>query len=169
MATRKKHQRGAGTIEFVLVGIPMIFVLVSTFEIARGMWVYQTLGHAVKDAARYASVHGNGCSNTGNSCGITVAQVASHLQSAGPGLLAEQLSLTLTDAGGSTSCSTLTTCLSNTTAWPSTAGGAQGSNLTVTARYQFRSALCMFWPGAGAAVNFAAVNFPAAARETVQF
>jgi len=167
MAGRKQRQ-GSSIIEFTLVGIPMIFVIVSTFEMARGMWVYQTLAHGVKDAARYASVHGKTCRTNGNSCGITVAQVASRIQSAGTGLDGDYVSVTLTDGAGSTPCSMLTSCLSNTTTWPSDAGGVPGSALTVTASYQFRSALSMFWPGAGK-VNFATVSFPASARETVQF
>jgi len=156
-------------VEFVLIAIPMIFVLISIFEIARGMWAYQTLSYAIKDAARYASVHGNGFRTLGNTCGATVAQVASHIQSSGVGLVPGQLSVTLTDAGGSVSCPTLTSCLSNNSAWPSTTGGAQGSNLTITATYPFHSALCMFWPSAGGAVSFGVVNFPASARETVEF
>lgn len=168
MSNRARLQRGNSVIEFTLVAIPLILVLISTFEIARAMWSYQTLAYAVKDAARYASTHGNGCTSAVNSCGITVGTVASRIRTAGTGLDAGQLSVTLTDNSGSVSCPTLTSCLSSNTAWPTTLGGGQGSNLTVTGTYQFRSALSMFWPGAGS-VRFGTVTFPAAARETVQF
>src|SRR5690242_13216787 len=49
---------GQSLVEFTFVGIPMIFVLIGTFEISRGMWMYHTLAHAVRDGVRYASVHG---------------------------------------------------------------------------------------------------------------
>ena len=168
MHSRTRSQSGQSTIEFVLVGIPMIFVMISTFEMARGMWIYQTLAHAVKDGARYASVHGKSCRTNPNVCGVTVGDVASRIQSAGTGLIGDDMGVTLTDTGGSIPCSTLTACLSNGTTWPTDAGGVQGSDLTVTASYHFHSALAMFRPGAGH-VDFATVNFPAAARETVQF
>ena len=168
MARGRQSERGATLIESVLVAIPMIFVLISTFEIARGMWIYQTMAHALKEAVRYASVHGNGCALTGNTCGITVSQVAGRIQSAGSGLVPTDLSLNFTDSGGTVSCA-LSDCLTNTTAWPTTAGGATGSDLTITGRYQFRSALAMFWPTTGGSVSFGVVNFPASARDTVQF
>jgi Flp pilus assembly protein TadG len=41
---RKRTRRGSSILEFVLVGIPIIFVLISLFEISRGMWTYHTMG-----------------------------------------------------------------------------------------------------------------------------
>ena len=155
-------------LEFTLVGIPLIFILISTFEIARGMWIYQTLAFAVKATAKYASVHGNSCAVLGNSCSTTVASMAAKIKDKGVGLLPDETSFTLTDAGGSINCPTLSGCLTNTTAWPTTAGGKPGSNITITARYEFRSALAMFWPGRQA-VRFDAVNLPASAYATIQF
>src|SRR5579871_5563504 len=52
---------GQSLIEFTLVGIPLIFVLISVFEISRGMWIYHTLAYSVKNGVRYASVHGINC------------------------------------------------------------------------------------------------------------
>ena len=45
---RSRGRTGSTLIEFTLVGIPLIFVLISTFEMARGMWNYQTLAYAVR-------------------------------------------------------------------------------------------------------------------------
>ena len=50
--------RGNATIEFTLVGIPLVFVLISTIEMARGMWIYHTLAYAVKEGTRYAVARG---------------------------------------------------------------------------------------------------------------
>ena len=59
----RNHRRGGSSlIEFTLVGIPLIFVLLSTFEMARGMWLYHTLAYAARQGTRYAIVHGVNCS-----------------------------------------------------------------------------------------------------------
>ena len=54
MRRAKGNRKGVAMIEFTFVGIPMIFVLVSSFEMARGMWIYHTMAYAVKEGARYA-------------------------------------------------------------------------------------------------------------------
>ena len=61
-----KRQRGQSLIEFTFVGIPVIFTLICIFEISRGMWIYGTLNHAVKEGVRYAIVHGINCSKNTN-------------------------------------------------------------------------------------------------------
>ena len=60
---RKRRDRRSGTtlLEFVLVGIPLLFLGISITEMARGMWQYHTLQFATKQAAAYASVHGATC------------------------------------------------------------------------------------------------------------
>jgi hypothetical protein len=63
-------------LEFVLIGIPVIFVLISIFEIARGMWTYHTMAYAVREGVRYASVHGKGCASP-NTCQVTIGQITS--------------------------------------------------------------------------------------------
>jgi Flp pilus assembly protein TadG len=62
----RNRRRGSSTLEFTLVGIPIIFVLISTFEMARGMWNYHTIAYAVKEGTRFASVHGIDCSTAPN-------------------------------------------------------------------------------------------------------
>ncbi len=164
-------------IEFTLVGIPMIFVLISIFEMARGMWVYHTLAYAVKDAVRFAVVHGKSCEGVGGQT-TTVQRIVEQVQWAGVGLLPNELNLTLTTAGGTVTCSPASSCLptagppptpGNTDRWPADPGNMRGDTLVITGTYPFRSAIAMFWPGAGAGVNFGTFNLRASARETVQF
>ena len=62
-------------LEFVLVGIPLIFVILSIFEIARGMWTYQTLAFAVREGTRYAIMHGKGCASP-NTCLLYTSDAA---------------------------------------------------------------------------------------------
>ena len=63
MRRKRSGEHGGSTfLEFVLVGVPVIFVMFSTFEMARGMWSYHSLAYAVREGTRYAIVHGASCS-----------------------------------------------------------------------------------------------------------
>jgi Flp pilus assembly protein TadG len=155
-------------LEFTLVGIPLIFVLVSTFEVARGMWNYHTLAYAVKEGTRYASVHGVNCATSPNTCTVSIAQVTQRILDAGIGLPSDQLRLTFTSTSGSINC-LANNCLTNATVWPPSPGNVVGSSIQIDATYPFQSAISMFWPGAGPGVGFGTVNFPTSSRETVQF
>ena len=57
----QRKRLGQTLVEFTFVGIPIIFILISIFEVSRGMWIYHTLAYAAKVGARYASVHGINC------------------------------------------------------------------------------------------------------------
>jgi Flp pilus assembly protein TadG len=78
--TGLKKQRGNAMVEFALSGVPLIFVVISSVQMAIGMWHYHTLQFAVKEAGAYLAVHG---SSTGycqsNACEIeNVAAVLSN-------------------------------------------------------------------------------------------
>ena len=175
MTRRSNRERGGSTlIEFTLVGIPMIFVLISTFELARGMWTYHTVAYTVKEGTRYASVHGVNCSISPNNCTVTIANVATVMKSAGIGLLPNQLTVTFTTSAGSSAEQTLEYWLANgSSTWPPTTPSgtnAVGQPVTITAKYPFRSALAMFWPGAGRAQRGAGlVYLPASSSDRIQF
>jgi Flp pilus assembly protein TadG len=150
-ALRRSGERGGTSlVEFTLVGIPMIFLLISTFEIARGMWTYHTLAYAVKEGTRYASVHGKTCEVAPNTCQVTVAQVAQHTSDAAAGLLPANLTLTFTSTAGTITC-TVANCLSNTSNWPPDPANAQGSDIEIDGTYPFQWAIAMFWPERGQA------------------
>lgn len=169
MVRRKRGEHGGPTlVEFTLVGIPMIFLLISTFEISRAMWTYHTLAYGVKEGTRYAAVHGATCATAPNTCTVTVGQVAQQVQNATAGLLASQMNLTFVSVGGSFSC-TLSSCLTNNTVWPAAPGNAFGSNIEIDATYPFQSAIAMFWPGAGSGVStMGTINFPASSQDTMK-
>src|SRR6266849_3318008 len=85
--TIKKHRGlGSATLEMTLVGIPMIFVLISIIEVSRGMWIYHTLSYAVREGTRYTIVHGVNCKTSPNNCAVTVGQIATVIQNAAVGL-----------------------------------------------------------------------------------
>jgi len=180
---RKKagFRKGQTVIEFTLVGIPLIFVLISIFEISRGMWVYETLAHTVREANRFAIVHGRNChpsvTNIHN-CTQTVGSIATRLRQQGTGLDPNLLQLTfrvinqadpnLNNASTAVT-GTLASLSGNTTLFPPITAFYYMDDISITGKYPFRSALAMFWPGA-APVRFSPVIWMSAdARELIQF
>jgi len=172
MRRRSRAARRGGTLlEFTLVGIPMIFTLISVFEMSRGMWLYHTLAYTVKEATRYASVHGVNCSIAPNACTITIGNIATVIQQHGPGLIPADMTVTLTPAAGAATTDTLQNLLGSATQWPpaSPAGtNSMGQPITISAVYPFRSALAMFWPGSKS-VSFGTVSLPASSTNRIQF
>jgi Flp pilus assembly protein TadG len=178
MRRNSTSRRGNSTLEFTLVGIPLIFVLISIFEISRGMWTYHTLAYAVRTGVRFAAVHGENCdpaASPTNSCLQTVATVSQVIKDAGVGLIPSDLTLEFRQgaAGGimsSYAACTLSNCLTNTTQYP-----PPGANriflddVEITATYPFRSAIALVWAGANSTQVFPAYNLPASSREVVEF
>jgi Flp pilus assembly protein TadG len=170
MKRQRRGEHGGSTLlEFTLVGIPMIFVMISVFEISRGMWIYHTLASAVKAGTRYAIVHGVNCAQSPNTCTVTIGQIATQIQNAGPGLMPDQMTLTFTPANGSATTETLTSSLADATVWPSSTANLVGMRVSISATYPFSSVISMFWPGATSISPFTTVNFPAASQERIQF
>ena len=164
--------RGNSLLEFTLVGIPLIFILIGTFEMSRGMWLYHTLAFAVKSGARYTVVHGQNCSRSPNDCTVTISQIASRVQSSGPGLPRDDVTLTFTAANGSATTCLLKDCIANygSSAWPPSSSNAPGQDIRISGVYPFRSTMLMFWPGAGAPRGATrVVGLSADSRETMQY
>jgi hypothetical protein len=179
-------QRGQAMLEFTLVGIPLMFVLISIFEISRGMWMYHTLAFAVKDGVRFASVHGINCINTTgsggsnpNTCQKTIADIAAQIQ--GSAVIFDPTATTLTffpgDGGAaSTACTMVGAgaggCPQFTTnAWPPAGAGglnALGKPIRIDVTAPFRSALSMFWPGSRP-VNFGTYTLGASSTDYIQY
>lgn len=172
----RRRQRGSTLLEFTFVGIPLIFLLISTAEIARGMWIYETLSHAVRQATRFTVVKGQNCATALNSCTVTVARIAQEMRNAGIGLDPTAFTdVTFKAYSGRTiTHATLQDCLSDTTLWPaaegvSDPGAAAGADLEISVVYPFRTAMSMFWPGTGKASGAGTFYFPASSRESIQF
>jgi hypothetical protein len=184
-------QRGATTIEMTLVGIPIIFLLISTFEISRGMWMYNTAATAVREGVRFASVHGVDCVKLApaipNQYDITANDVvrviragagngSTHSLNYGPtgagaaGLSEVNTLVTFTSASGSFSCNLAGTTLTGgcQALWPPNLDNAVKQVIQITIQTPFSSALSMFWPGSKQ-VSFSVVNLWASSSDTVQF
>ena len=154
-------------VEFVLAGIPVIFVLISIFELSRGMWTYHTMAYAVREGVRYAAVHGKGCA-TPNTCQATIGQITSVIKAAGAGLPPSTTVVTFTSAG-SASSATMTSQLTSTTVWPPNAANAPGQNIKIKVTYPFRTFLAVFWTGAGGVNDSGVFNLGASSSAPIQF
>lgn len=188
MATGRSRRSGNAMIEFTLVGIPMIFILISVFELARGMWLYHTAAYAMREGARFAIVHGNDCNIPPSNCSVTLREISTRIRDGALGLLPTELQnidfVAYNDSGAQVGtpqhCNTLEDCLRagalGDTYWPSgppgafdTAGGYRHINrVEVSGQFPFRSAIAMLWPGARP-MNFGVFVFPASSKETIQY
>jgi len=172
---RRRWSRGNAFLEFTLLGIPILFVLISIFEVSRAMWQYDTFGHALREGARFAAVHSNNCGVFPNFCTTTVADVADRILEFGPGIVpADVLDIEFiwgdVDTGDvQFTCTTLENCLTSTDEWPrGSPGGITGQPITIRAMYRFRTAIALFWPGS-APVAVGSFELPASSTEMVHY
>jgi Flp pilus assembly protein TadG len=166
--TRQARRKGATMLEFTLVGIGMIFVLISTFEVARGMWTYHTLAYAIREGTRYAAMHGRGCASP-NTCQVNIGQIVTYIQGAGGAIDPDGTTLTFTPQTGSATTGTITSLSSNTVTFPPSAANAQGQAVKISARYQFQSILAMFWAVAAPTNDSRTLYLATSSTEPIQF
>jgi Flp pilus assembly protein TadG len=155
-------------VEFVLAGIPVIFVLISIFELSRGMWNYHTMAYAAREGVRYAAVHGKGCAAP-RTCQVTIGQITSVIKRAGAGLPPSTTVVTFTPASGSASSDTMANQLTSSTVWPPSAANAPGQNIKIKVTYPFRTFLAVFWTGAGGVNDSGVFNIGASSSAPIQF
>jgi len=171
---RRGNQNGSVVIEMTLIGIPMIFVLISAFEISRGMWMYHTLAHAVKAGVRFAMVRGSNCQNSppqiNNNCQVAVSDVANVIRYNGVGLDigSTQVKFISRNAANTITCNLGTTCAANNSIWPPAGQNYVGDPLRIDIQTPFQTPLAMFWPGANV-VSFTMVQLPASSQDRVTF
>ena len=163
-----KDRQASTIVEMTLVGIPLIFILISTFDIALGMWGYDTLAYGVRETTRYATVHGQDCTTSPNSCGITVSSLAHYFGNAAIGVPSGTVNVSFVSLKDSITCNPLSSCFSNTNTFPSANANGTGDPITVTATYPFKTAIAIFWPGS-APVQFGTVTFYASSTDNIQF
>ena len=163
-----RAQRGNALLEFTLVAIPMVFFLISTVELTRGMWIYGTLVNAVKEGTRFTVVHGQACAQASNSCPVTLGAVATVVQQAATGIDPSQFNVTMRAGSATQTCAPLASCLSSSAAWPPTSNNSVGLPVKISGTYAFRSALSMFWPGSTPA-QIIPVTLGAQSQEEILF
>src|SRR4051812_37453986 len=177
MTSRPNHRsRGSALLEFTLVGIPLVFVLISTVQLAFGMWLYHTLAYAARQGTRYAIVHGTNCSQNGNTYCVTISNIASQINKSAVGLDPNQMSVTLTPSHGTAITDTLANLINNgtyaSTTWPPTSpagANAVGQPVTISVLYPFNSGISMFWPGTRPMNSQGLIGLPASSTDLIQF
>jgi hypothetical protein len=142
-----------------------MFVLISLFELSRGLWIYHTLAYAAREGTRYASFHGRGC-NSPNTCSVTIGQITQVIKAAGLGLDRDAVTVTFTAADGSESGDTMTNQLSNTTAWPVASANGPGQIVKISLKYPFRTFLGALWSRGNTSQ---VLYLPASSTEAIQF
>jgi Flp pilus assembly protein TadG len=168
MANRK--ERGSSLLEFALVGVPAMFLCISVFAISMTMWQYHTLAFVAQRVARYVTAHGYNCGQDGNSCSITLANVATYAEASAIGLDKSKLNLKLTASSGDTSCAPVTNCDSNGGTYPvGSTDGAVGADIVVTATYSVNNPITMFWPGAGTVTTPSNLTLKGESRQRITF
>jgi hypothetical protein len=164
-SSRSSSERGSSIVEMALIFFPLMFSVLSIFELGRAMWTYHTLASSVKKGARVAMVHGARCADASASCPVTVGALVQTIQQVGVGLDLSVLQLTFTAGGQSLSCAPAESCLANNTTWPPAPYNPVGQTVTINAKYGFNSVLKAIWPGQASGT----FNLAAKSTEVIQF
>jgi len=166
---RKNGRKGSTILEFVLVGIPIIFVFICIFEMSRGMWNYHSIAFGVREGTRYAAMHGVDCASP-HTCQVSIGTITGVIRANATGIDPGTVTLTFTPSSGSATSDTMTNLASSSTIFPPTSANAQGQTVTISASYAFRSILAVFWVGAGRAANYSGTfNLYTSSAEPIQF
>ena len=165
IAKSRQKRKGNSMVEFVLVGIPVLFALLSIFDISLGMCTYHSMAYAVREGVRYATVHGKGCASP-HTCQVTIGQITSRIRAQGAMLPASITTVTFTAADGSVSSGTMVSQSANSTVWPPSAANAPGQNVKIKVSYPYRTILtALLGGGRGTAV----FNLGASSTEPIKF
>lgn len=158
-------------VEFAIAGIAAVTLLISTVQLGLVMWNYHTLAHAVHETNRFIASHGRSCSMGGNSCTITVGDIATKLKGYAIGLPASGVTMTLTSQSGTTiTCAPLSSCLSSSTQWPPVAhfDNNPGNTTKITGRIGLNPAIIAMWYGTQATA-ITSVTLPATSQIPIVF
>lgn len=179
----RNKQRGSQTLEFTLVGLPLIFILFSIANMSFSMMTMHTMQEAVEQGARMVSTRGSTCSSGGNTCTVTVQQIADFIASNAAGISPQNLKVTLQPAGDSANtitCDKLNSCQSScsggcntnrTTVWPASTNSdnSPGKDIIITADCSVASPIYMFWAGVTGGEASNGSTFHAYTRQRMMF
>jgi hypothetical protein len=165
---KRGGRRGSALLEFTLVGIPMIFISTSIMSASLDMWQFHNLAYGTQMTARYAAMHGRSCTQNGNTCTVTVGDLATYFQGQALALDASRLSVQLHSLSETINCDPLDTCSSNATVFPNPADNGVKFDIVVTATYPVTNPIALFWPGVGS-VTPATFNLFATSRQMIVF
>lgn len=161
-------RRGSSLLEFTLVGIPVIFISISVVSASLNMWQFHNLAYGTQMTARYVAMHGRTCTQNGNSCTVTVGDIASYFQGQSLALDSSKLNVKLQSVSQTINCNPLNTCSSSATMFPNATDNGVKFDIVVTATYPITNPMAMFWPGAGT-VSAGTFNLFATSRQMIVF
>ena len=137
--------RGSTLIEFALVSVPLILISLTVVAAGIAMWEYHTLSFGVTSTARYVSVHGRNCADSG-SCAVTVANIVSYFSGRAPALDPARVAVTLKSQSATVNCNPLNTCSTNTNQFPGDTDNGVNFDVTITASYNVGNPLTIIAP-----------------------
>jgi len=178
----RSRERGNQTLEFTIIGIPLIFLIFSIANMCLSMLTMHTLQEAVEQGARYVATRGSDCSSGTNTCTVTVQQIAGVVTAMASGISASNLKVTLTpaaDTANAITCNPVTTCLSSCSAscnssrtitWPTSTNSdnSPGKDIIVSADVSLTAPMFMYWPGS-APQRISSTSFHAYSRQRLMF
>ena len=168
---RRSSESGNVGLEFAMVGIPVLFVLISVINISYTMMTMHTMQEAVEQTGRFVIGRGAGCAANSNTCTTTVGTISDAMRLFNAGVSPSDAQLTLTSASGATvSCNPLISCHGNSTVWPPATNkdNLPGKDIIVTADYPCLTVIAMFWPGSGIS-KFGQMTLHAYSRQRMTF
>jgi hypothetical protein len=146
-----------------------VFAIISTVELSRGMWIYETLAHAVEATTRDMAVKGTYCSTYVAGCSQTIGSYSHLFNRWAIGLDPGQLAVTFTsDSGAAVTCNPLSSCYNSNTAWPPSGDSLQNKQVYISATFPFQSAISMFAFGSKP-VAFSTFTLSARSHQQIQF
>lgn len=179
---RRKKRRGSALLEFAFTGVPLIFMWISTVQMALGMWHYHTMQYAVKATGSYLAQHGGDCASP-NTCSVTIANLAAVMKANAIGVPATALQMTFKSVSAADHSTVLTTvtctlnnavtpasgCDQNSTVWPPAANNGIGSEFEIQSEFLWSPAIGMVAPGPGKSVIFGSFWLPAYTHQVILF
>jgi hypothetical protein len=163
-----RSRAGNAAVEFVMTGIPLIFVIISIVEVSRGIWIYDTLANSVEVTTRDMAVRGYDCSNYISGCAQTIGGYSQVFSKWATGLDPAQVVVVFQSATHSTTCNPLNSCFSNATAWPPSGDNSRNQDIWISASMPFKSAIGMFIFGS-APVPFGSFTLSAKSHQQILF
>jgi Flp pilus assembly protein TadG len=182
MRRDRSKERGNQTLEFTLIGLPLVFMLFSIANMCFAMLTLHTMQEAVEQGARYVVTRGSTCSSGTNTCTATVQQIAGTIANSAAGISPSNLNVSLipATAGNTVTCNPLSSCLascpsgcnaSRTNVFPGSASSdnSPGKEIVVSADCSVASPIFMYWPGSGTGEKMNSTSFHAYSRQRVMF
>lgn len=174
----RTKEKGEANVEFALCAIFIIFLIISIFDMARGLWIQHTLAEAVRDGTRYAIVHGgrfvdptkDATTYPANrlSPGGTLGDLVNVILQSAVGIVPGDMDLIFTSQAGTKPCKPSTSCTSDTSPWPPPGGDGPSNPISISAFYPYNSIVVMYFPGTKG-MRFGNYILGSTARELVVF